>query len=158
VRSYHFRDQWTVHAPPSEVWKLISDPTTFPDWWPIYQEARFLDDRRGPGSRILLKFRVLLPYTLTIVSTVERIDEPRYSEGSVTGELEGTWSWTLESLDDGGTRVTFQETVGTRKRLLDLLAPVAYSLFEKNHRIAAERGARGMQAYFAQRNGLVHGA
>ncbi len=152
MRRYRFRDEWVVQAPPAAVWKLISDPTTFPDWWPIYQEARFLERRDGVGSRILLKFRVLLPYTLSIISTVEQMDEPVSLAGRVSGELEGTWSWTLTPVG-AGTRVVFQEEVGTNKRVLDLLAPVAVKLFELNHRIAAQRGARGMQDYFARQRG-----
>jgi uncharacterized protein YndB with AHSA1/START domain len=150
MRRYRFQDEWTAPAPPAEVWKLIGDPTSYPRWWPIYQEARFLEDRGGPGSRILLRFRVLLPYSLTIVSTITRSDEPRFSEGTLSGELEGTWRWTLAPLADGGTRVAFEEEVGTNKRALDLLAPIAHKLFELNHRVATQRGARGMQAYFAR--------
>ena len=45
MRRYRFRDEWSVEAPPEAVWELIGDPTTFPDWWPIYREARFLESR-----------------------------------------------------------------------------------------------------------------
>jgi hypothetical protein len=150
VRRYRFRDEWSVEAPPESVWELIGDPTTFPHWWPIYREARFLEDRGGVGSRILLTFRVLLPYSLTIVSTVTRADRPFISEGTVEGELQGTFRWTLTPRQ-GGTQVAFEEEVTTNKRILDFLAPLLSPLFELNHRIAARRGAEGMRAYFLRR-------
>jgi uncharacterized protein YndB with AHSA1/START domain len=28
-----FHDTATSHAPPEEVWKLLYDPSRFPDWW-----------------------------------------------------------------------------------------------------------------------------
>jgi hypothetical protein len=147
MRQYHFRDQWTVRAPREAVWELISDPTNYPRWWPIYQEAIFLKNTGGVGSMVRLRFRVLLPYTLTIVTTTTHSDPPGLAEGTVAGELVGSWRWQLES-EPGGTRVTFEEWVGTNKWILDLLAPLAFKLFEQNHRIAAERGAKGMRSYF----------
>jgi ribosome-associated toxin RatA of RatAB toxin-antitoxin module len=149
VRTYEFRDEWSVDARPEHVWALISRPETYPNWWPIYQEAKVLKDTGGVGSEAMLKFRVLLPYTLTITTRTTRSDPPLIAEGSVTGELNGTWRWTLQP-HDGGTRVIFEETVSTDKWFLNLLAPVAHKLFALNHRIAAERGAAGMKAHLAR--------
>jgi hypothetical protein len=149
VRTYYFRDEWFVEAAPASVWELISQASSYPRWWPIYQEAEFLEDTGGVGSVVRLKFRVLLPYSLSIVATTTRSEPPRIAEGTVSGELEGTWRWTLEP-ERNGTRVTFEEVVGTRKWVLNLLAPVAYKLFELNHRVAAQRGAKGMRAYLAR--------
>jgi ribosome-associated toxin RatA of RatAB toxin-antitoxin module len=149
VKTYSFRDEWHVDASPERVWELISRPLSYPDWWPIYQEAKVIKDTGGVGSTAHLKFRVLLPYTLSITTTTTRSEPPRVAEGSVTGELDGTWRWTLQP-EGGGTQVTFEETVMTKKWLLNLLAPIASKLFEMNHRIAAQRGAEGMRAYLAR--------
>jgi uncharacterized protein YndB with AHSA1/START domain len=29
----HFRESATTAAPPEEVWKILYDPTRFPEWW-----------------------------------------------------------------------------------------------------------------------------
>ncbi|HUR02642.1 MAG TPA: SRPBCC family protein [Nonomuraea sp.] len=149
MRTYRFRDEWVVEAAPARVWELISQASSYPRWWPIYQGATFVKDTGGVGSVVRLKFRVLLPYTLSILTTTTRSEPPRLAEGTVTGELEGTWRWALEPQGQG-TRVVFEEAVGTRKWVLNLLAPIAYKLFELNHRIAARRGAEGMRAYLAR--------
>lgn len=148
MRTYSFRDEWQVDAAPERVWSLISNPTTYPEWWPIYLKAKVLKDTGGVGSEAVLKFRVLLPYTLTITTRMTRSDPPRVAEGTVTGELDGTWRWTLQP-QGGATRVIFEETVTTHKWFLNLIAPLAHRLFAMNHRLAAERGAAGMKAYLA---------
>ena len=150
MKTYRFRDEWLAPAPPERVWDLISQPTLYPQWWPIYRDARLVVDNGGVGSVAALSFRVLLPYTLIVTTTSTRFDPPRLLEGTVSGELEGTWRWTLAPCAEG-TRVVFEETVETRRWILDLLAPLASRLFEINHRIAAERGANGMRAYLAAR-------
>lgn len=145
-RRYCFQDEWTVAAPPEVVWALISDPTTFPAWWPIYREAMWLEDRGGVGSRARLTLRVLLPYSLTLITCSTRVEQPHLLEGTVSGELEGSWRWRLERVGQA-TWVRFEEEVATRKHLLDLLAAVAFPHFQLNHRVAARRGALGMRAY-----------
>ena len=83
-------------------------------------------------------FRVLLPYSLSLTSTVTRSEPPHISEGRVSGELDGTWRWTLEP-ENGGTLVIFEEAVTTNKWYLDLLSPIAHRLFEMNHHICERR-------------------
>src|SRR5262249_49750489 len=122
-----------------------------PQWWPIYQEAKVIEDTGGVGSVAQLKFRVLLPYTLSITTRTTRSEPPHLAEGVVSGELDGTWRWTLQEQSGGaGTNVTFEESVTVNKWFLNLIAPVAHKLFALNHRIAAERGAEGMRAYLAR--------
>ncbi|MCW5633876.1 MAG: SRPBCC family protein [Rubrivivax sp.] len=152
MKTYSFRDEWHVPAPPERVWELIEQPETYPLWWPIYLDARITEDNGPVGSVACLKFRVLLPYTLTITTRSTRSEAPRLLEGTVGGELEGTWRWTLEPAS-GGTRVVFEETVRTNRWILDLLGPIAGRLFAMNHAIAARKGADGMRAYLARREG-----
>jgi uncharacterized protein YndB with AHSA1/START domain len=157
MRTYSFRDEWEVDAPPARVWGLIEQPETYPLWWPIYLDARVVEDKGPVGSVAALKFRVLLPYTLTVTTRSTRSEAPRLLEGTVSGELEGTWRWTLEPAG-GGTKVTFEETVRTNRWILDLLGPVANRLFALNHRIAARKGAEGMRAYLARPGAGAEGA
>jgi uncharacterized protein YndB with AHSA1/START domain len=149
MRTYSFRDEWHVDAPPERVWALIEQPESYPRWWPIYIDARMVEDNGPVGSVARLSFRVLLPYTLTITTTSTRSQAPHLLEGTVSGELEGTWRWTLTPAS-AGTQVVFEETVRTNRWILDLLGPIAHRLFSLNHRIAARKGAEGMRAYLAR--------
>lgn len=152
MRIYSFRDEWHVDAAPSRVWALIEQPATYPLWWPIYLDAKVTEDRGPVGSVARLKFRVLLPYTLSVTTTSTRSEAPRLLEGTVSGELQGSWRWTLEPAASG-TRVIFEERVQTNRWILDLLAPIAHRLFALNHRVAARKGAEGMRAYLARTEG-----
>ena len=80
MRTYSFRDAWHVDAPPSRVWELISRPESYPQWWPIYQEAKVIEDTGGVGSVAHLKFRVLLPYTLSITTRTTRSEPPHLAD------------------------------------------------------------------------------
>jgi len=40
----------TIAAPPSEVWKLVSDPYALPRWWPRTMRVENVD-RKGSGRR-----------------------------------------------------------------------------------------------------------
>lgn len=148
MKTYRFRDDWHVDASPEQVWALISQPETYPKWCSVYQEARVTKGTGGVGTEAVFKFRVLLPYNLSLTSTVTRSEPPHIAEGKVSGELDGTWRWTLEP-ERGGTLVIFEEAVTTNKWFLDLLSPIAYKLFELNHHIWAKRSAEGMRSYFA---------
>lgn len=152
MKTYSFRDDWHVDAPPTRVWELVSQPESFPQWCSVYQEARIIKGTGGVGTEAVFKFRVLLPYSLSLTSTVTRSEPPHIAEGTVAGELAGTWRWTLEPERDG-TLVIFEESVTTNKWFLDLLAPIAHKLFEMNHHIWAKRSAEGMQAFFAREAG-----
>jgi uncharacterized protein YndB with AHSA1/START domain len=150
MKTYSFRDEWHVDAAPQRVWELIEQPESYPLWWPIYLDAKLVEDNGPVGSVARLRFRVLLPYTLTITTTSTRSQAPQLLEGTVSGELEGTWRWTLAPAGDG-TQVVFEETVRTNRWILDLLGPIAHRLFAMNHRIAARKGAEGMRAYLARK-------
>jgi uncharacterized protein YndB with AHSA1/START domain len=45
-----FRDMATTSAPPEEVWKLLYDPSRFPEWWAGVETVRTdggaMDERR----------------------------------------------------------------------------------------------------------------
>ncbi|MEA2449181.1 MAG: hypothetical protein QOG63_1113 [Thermoleophilaceae bacterium] len=39
-----------VAAPPEEVWKLLYDPSRFPEWWPGVERVAAGDAKGGPGD------------------------------------------------------------------------------------------------------------
>jgi hypothetical protein len=110
---------WRSTAPPDDVWGVIVDLTTWPQWWPAIDEVELLAG--GPSApeaaeltfgtpsplprlRIDLKVRELEPTTLLVV---EATDSPITGLGRL--EL---------SSDDDGSATRFELSLDVRSRLL----------------------------------------
>jgi uncharacterized protein YndB with AHSA1/START domain len=94
-----FTDSATSAAPPEEVWKLLYDPSRFPDWW------------AGIGT---VEVRGTDKYTMypegypdfpmaQLLDT--RREERRVTVSCLVSDLR--FEWRLESCDDG-TRITVE--------------------------------------------------
>ncbi|HEX2171910.1 MAG TPA: SRPBCC family protein, partial [Dehalococcoidia bacterium] len=90
----HFRfvTEWFVPAPPDEVWKLIADARTFPEWWPsVFLEVETDGDRPVEvGSRARYHTKGKLPYHLYWESVITEYDPPRTLALRATGDFVGT--------------------------------------------------------------------
>ena len=110
------RNEGTVSIPPEQVWQLLIDATSWPQW---YRNARkvVLDrgDRLGPGS----SFR-WTTFGLRVRSTVTAFEPHSFLawDGRALGSS-GYHRWLLEPTADGGTRVVTEEVqTGVSARLL----------------------------------------
>ncbi|HVO96051.1 MAG TPA: SRPBCC family protein [Terriglobales bacterium] len=77
---YHFITDGRVLGPIEEVYRLISDASELPRWWPpVYLDARVLApaDGKGVAKIFSLHTRGWLPYTLRWQSRITEADYPR---------------------------------------------------------------------------------
>jgi len=74
---------------------------------------------------------------------VVEVEEPHVIVGIAEGELNGTGRWQL-SQKGVVTRVQYNWDVSTKKRILNLLAPIARPIFEWNHNKVMEAGGEGL--------------
>jgi uncharacterized protein YndB with AHSA1/START domain len=143
---YVFVDEWDVDAPQEAVFQALADARTYPTWWtPIYRAV----DADGPprvGCASRQKFKANLPYTLSTVSTIVRLDAPREFEVEVVGDLRGHGVWTL-SPADGKVHVRFDWRVHADRPLLRTLTPLLRPLFSWNHNVAIKRAIAGLEPY-----------
>src|SRR5690348_14983235 len=103
---YVFIDEWDVDAPVEVVFEALADARTYPIWWaPVYQDVA-ADGPPGVGCASRQQFKARLPYTLSTVSTIVRLDPPRSFEVHVVGDLRGTGVWTLTP-SDGSVHLRF---------------------------------------------------
>jgi uncharacterized protein YndB with AHSA1/START domain len=147
---YVFVDEWEVDAPQERVFDALADARTYPDWWtPIYREV----DSDGPpevGRRSRQKFKATLPYTLSTVSEIVRLDRPNQFEVQVDGDLRGRGVWTLTPRD-GKVHVRFDWHVLADRPLLRFLTPVLRPLFRWNHNVAIKSAMRNLEEYARRR-------
>jgi len=146
VAHYEFLTAWLLDAPIERVWDELFDVAAWPSWWKGVTEARELEpgDPDGVGKVFTISWRSFLPYDLTFVTTVTRVEKPGLMEGRAEGELTGMGRWRL--FHHGGvTAVTYEWNVRTTKAWMNALAPVARPVFAFNHDYVMRRGGEGLR-------------
>jgi uncharacterized protein YndB with AHSA1/START domain len=142
---YQFLTTWLLEGSREPAWELLRDAERWPAWWRGVQRVELLDGGDGArvGSRYRIAWRSRVPYELEFDFTVRRIEEPRLMAGDATGQLAGSGRWRLFE-QDGVTAVLYEWDVGTTKRWMNLLAPVARPVFEYNHDVVMRWGGEGL--------------
>jgi quercetin dioxygenase-like cupin family protein/uncharacterized protein YndB with AHSA1/START domain len=142
---YTFLDEWHVAAPAEDVFDVLADAHTYPEWWkPVYLDVR------TEGDFTLQHFKGRLPYHLhTRTRTVES-ERPYRLKGETDGDLRGTGIWTLAPAGEG-THVRFDWQVHADRRLLKLLTPILRPALRWNHNWAIARAIEGLEPYVRQR-------
>jgi uncharacterized protein YndB with AHSA1/START domain len=147
---YTFVDEWDVAAPPADVFDVLADGTTYPQWWkPVYLEVR----RKGEYTHQHFKGR--LPYHLHTRTRTTHSERPHRIEGETDGDLRGTGIWTLTPNSDGGTHVRFDWRVHADRRLLKVLTPILRPALRWNHSWAIARAIEGLEPYVVQTRAKV---
>lgn len=142
---YDLTTLWQFDAPLELVWDAIFHSETWPVWWQGAECIVTLEqgDASGLGARQRYTWKSVLPYRLTFVTRVTRIEPLRLLEGRVEGDLEGVGRWRFGQ-DHGLTTVRYEWQVRTTRRWMNLLAPLAKPLFRWNHDAIMRAGSIGL--------------
>jgi uncharacterized protein YndB with AHSA1/START domain len=145
MASYEFLTTWCLDAPIDRVWDALYASERWPDWWRGVERVQVLEpgdaDRVGELSRYTWKSR--LPYRLEFDMRTTRVERPFLVEGSAQGELTGQGRWRLFE-GRGTTAVTYEWTVETTERWMNVLAPLARPVFAWNHDVVMRNGGVGL--------------
>jgi hypothetical protein len=145
VAEYRFLTSWLLDEEREPVWDVLQDPVSWPQWWRGVVSVEELDrgDHNRVGSQYRIAWRSRVPYPLQFNFSVTEVERPRMMAGSARGELEGTGRWRL--FEQGGlTAVLYEWHVGTTKRWMNLLAPLARPVFAYNHDVVMGWGGEGL--------------
>ncbi|RJG01981.1 SRPBCC family protein [Noviherbaspirillum sedimenti] len=142
---YHLTTLWQFDAPLEIVWDAIFHSEAWPGWWNGAECIVTLErgEADGLGARQRYTWKGVLPYRLSFVMRVTRIEPLRLLEGCVEGDLEGTGCWRFER-DQGLTTVRYEWQVRTTRLWMNLLAPLAKPLFRWNHDAIMRAGGIGL--------------
>ncbi len=104
----HIEAERELPAPVDSVWAIVSDPSTWADWFTIHE--KWLQDPPAtltPGAQLVAKI-VMLGMANKIEWTVENVDAPRQLTMSGTGMAGVRCSFTfiLEPAGDNAARFT----------------------------------------------------
>ncbi|WP_215796656.1 SRPBCC family protein [Paludibacterium yongneupense] len=136
---------WRIDAPLEQVFEVVADSLSWPDWWPslcrVEQMANGNADGVGNVRRYTwqgrLPYRVAFEVRATLIKKREAID------GIAQGDLEGVGRWKF-SRQGRISVVRYEWHVQSTRRWMNLIAPVARSMFIRNHARIMAQGGRGL--------------
>ncbi len=141
---YRFRSEWTFDATRKRVFEVLREGESYERWWPEVKRSTKVGD-----GRYEVVARSFLPYELRMVLTESVVDEAGgILEAKLEGDLDGFSRWTLSSRSHRAVAV-FEEEVVTRKRLLNVLAPIARPALRYNHTLMMRHGEEGLRRYLS---------
>lgn len=139
---------WRIHAPVEQVWAALTDPTSWPRWWPYVRSVHTLHEgnANGVGALRRIDWATRLPYRIVIeVESVETVRHQRLRVRS-RGQLDGEGLWLLRA-EPGITDVTYVWRVTLGRRWMRWLAPLLAPLFRWNHYAVMRAGEAGLRRY-----------
>jgi len=150
---YDWQTEWTIDAPLSFVYKVLTTPEEQDKWWPSMRVHRVTPLADIPDGRTI-EYRVqqaqsvarLIP-PFKIIGVTADIEKERRLRTVVTGDLVGVLETFLYSRADGGTRIVYQWYVRVQNPMLNVLGFVFAPMFRASHDHVMKEGEAGLQRY-----------
>lgn len=136
---FHFENCWRVNARATDVWSVLSDIESWPQWWPGLPVAVPVDDAVVPGSRADIQVDSPIGLTLSFGIELQDTDPPNFVSFSAAGDLRGRGMWSLQQTGPI-TTITSVWCVTTQRLSLRMMRPVATRM----HSLVMRAGHRGL--------------
>jgi hypothetical protein len=145
MAEYHLQTIWRIKAPLEKVYGAILNSLAWPEWWRGVEnvEQTASGDANGINSIRRYSWRGELPYSLTLDVRATGIKKLLAIEGQAEGDLEGVGRWHFSRKGSVST-VHFEWHVRSTKWWMNLLAPLARTLFIRNHSLIMTQGGEGL--------------
>lgn len=142
---YMFETEWVLTAPIEKVFEVLEHPEEFSNWWPSVKNSRLLEegDADGIGTRAAYSIRSPLGYGMKFDVKAVEVDRPKRIHCVVRGDLIGTGTYLLESVDTM-THVRFNWYVSTTKSWMNFVAGFAKPLLVWAHHSVMREGCAAM--------------
>ena len=142
---------WRIAAPVDRVWSALTDPDSWPTWWPCVRTVTTLraGDATGVGSVRRMRWSTRLPYEIDIELEAVEVRRHERLRGRARGPLRGEGLWLLRA-DANRTDVTYVWRVELVKPWMRWLAPVLAPVFRWNHDAVMRAGEAGLTRHLAQ--------
>jgi len=142
---FRLHTEFTLCAPRAAVYDVVHAVRDWPQWWRGCERVTELAPGATDGlnSRHRIEWRSRLPYRVTIEVEAAAIEPGELIRARASGDLDGIGTWRFLDADDG-TQVQYLWEVSTRKRWMEILAPLLAPLFRLNHDWLMQEGAAGL--------------
>ncbi len=139
----------TVHRydlalPREDVWRLISEVSHFRDWWPWLRVFDGVALAKGDEWRCEVQPPV--PYPVRFRVVIEHIEAPGLVCASVSGDVVGVATLTLDEDAAAGCTATLQSSLAPGNAALQLVSRFAAPLARFGHDWVLDSGARQFSA------------
>jgi hypothetical protein len=145
VAEYHLLTTWHIEAPLAKVYAAIESSLSWPEWWTSVKDVEELVVGRADGAGNVRRYawQGKLPYRVVFDVRATRIEPRVCIEGTATGDLEGIGHWDFSSQGEVST-VTYEWHVRSNRWWMNLVAPIARSIFVHNHTQIMTQGGRAL--------------
>lgn len=145
MAEYHLLTIWRIEAPLEKVYEAIHQSLRWPDWWPGVQKVEQLlaGEANGVDSLWRYHWQGGLPYQVVFDVRATRIEPWVAIEGTARGDLEGVGRWHF-SREGPVSVVRYEWKVRSTRWWMNLTAPVARSIFIRNHSQLMAQGGAGL--------------
>jgi hypothetical protein len=150
---YAFLTHWMVQGTCAEVYDVLYDGTSLPQWWPsVYLETTVMSHGcpDGVDAALDLFTKGWLPCTLRWRSTVTGVNRPHGFSLAASGDLTGTGEWQFSQRCDE-VEILFDWRIRADKPLLRSLSWIFKPIFSANHHWAMARGEESLKLELQRR-------
>ena len=145
MAEYHLLTIWRIEAPLEKVYTAIEDSLHWPDWWLSVRSVEQTTDGKadGIGSVRRYTWQGKLPYRVVFEVRATRIERLVAIEGIAQGDLDGIGRWIFYREGEASI-VRYEWQVRSNRWWMNLVAPVARSIFIRNHEQIMEQGGKAL--------------
>lgn len=145
MTEYHLLTIWRLRAPLAKVYGAIQNSLDWPLWWPGARkvEQTAAGDSNGIDNVRNYAWQGDFPYLLEFSMRATRIEEQVAIEGAARGDLEGIGRWQF-SCRGAVSTVRYEWHVHSTLVWMNLIAPIARSVFIHNHMLVMDQGGEGL--------------
>jgi len=145
LAEYHLLTIWRIEAPLERVYGAIHNSLHWPDWWVGAEKVEQMasGDSNGINNIRRYSWRGELPYPVVFEVRATRIEKLVAIEGTAHGDLEGVGRWRF-SRKGVVSIVHYEWHVRSTKWWMNIVAPLARSMFIRNHTLVMTQGGEGL--------------
>lgn len=145
VGAIEIRGCWRSTAGVADVWAVLTDLTTWPEWWPAIHEVEVIEPRAPAlaAARVTFSTRAPLRPLVTTLHVMERTEPSLLDITVADGPLGGRGTFTIAD-DPEGSRSCYDVSLAVRSLLFRPLEPILRNSTRASGKARLERAGEDL--------------